>query len=201
MTCPAGHGCVALHSQAVRAVLMGNNMGVLIAIASIIGAAALLIMRLGMIASASREIGTMAGDVLGAARRAKFRRGSNANPLRELHDPREAVVALMVAIARTEGDLTEAQARFIEHTAVNKLEFDDGPEILAHGRWLCQDVAEPGHVMQRVLPLLATKCDEEQKRDIIEMLTGAASVGSQPAPIQMQAIEKLAYDFGVRKTS
>jgi uncharacterized tellurite resistance protein B-like protein len=176
-------------------------MHILLAIVSIIGAAALLIMRLGTVARSSREIGDLAGDVMGAARRAKLRRSADASPLSTLDDPREAAVALMVAIAKTEGDLTEAQSRYIERMAVDRLGFQNGKEAIALGRWLCQGSIEPGHAIYRVIGLIGSQCDEEQKRDIISMMTEVSSIGSAPAPIQLQAIQKLNYDLGLTKAT
>lgn len=175
-------------------------MHIVIAIISVLGAAALLIVRLGMIARSGREIGDAAGDIMGAARRAKIRRQATASPLTTLEDPRDAVMALLVAITKTEGDLTDHQARFIERLATEHLGFSNGKEALAHGRWLCQEAVDPGLVIQRVYPLVSTACTEEQKLDTVEMLEQVASIGSEPSPIQLQSIQKLKHDLGLRKT-
>ena len=175
-------------------------MHIVLAILAVLGGIAFWIIRLGAVAGSAREIGDAAGDLVGAARRARMRRKATASPLTTLDDPRDAAVALMVAITKTEGDLTEAQARYIEHQAQEVLGYEDGSEALAHGRWLCQESSEPGHVIQRVLPLISKTCDDEQKRDIVRLMKEVASIGSEPAGIQIQAIEKLAYDLGIRKT-
>lgn len=175
-------------------------MHIVVAIASIIGAVAFFIIRAGRVAQAGRELGDLAGDALGAARRAKFRRGSTKAPLTQITDPREAAVALMVAITLTEGDLTAAQSSVIERLAVDRLGFDNGAEILAHARWLTQGFVDPGHVVHRLMQCLIQDCDEEQRADIIAMMTEVASIGSEPAPIQTQVIEKLAHDLGTQAT-
>ena len=107
-------------------------------------------------------------------------------------------MSLMVAIAKTEGDVTDAQARFIQERAVSVLECPNGAEALAHGRWLCQDISEPGQVIQRVLPLLHRSCDDDQRHDIVALMSGVANVEGEASPIQTQAIQKLAHDLGVR---
>ena len=174
-------------------------MHIIALLVSVVGAIAFFVIRAGMVAQAGRELGGLAGDALGAARRAKFRRGSNPLPLTKIHDAREAVVALLVGITKSEGDLTEAQSRLIQQLATDRLGFDDGAEILAYARWLTTDFVDPEHVTHRVKPLLLQDCDEGQRKDIIAMLTEVASVEGKPAPIQMQIIQKLAYDFGTHK--
>lgn len=169
-------------------------------IASIVGGLIFFVIRAGRVAQAGRELGDLAGDAMGAARRAKFRRGATKSPLSQISDPREAAVALMVAIAKTEGDLTSAQTEAVESLATERLGFDDGAEILAHARWLTHDLVDPGHVVHRVLPLLIRQCDDEQRRDIISMLTEVAKVDGEPAPIQLQIIQKLSYDFKTHKS-
>lgn len=180
---------------------MGLFLHILLGILAVVGGIIIWIIRLGSLARSSREIGDAAGDIMGAARRARIRRKATASPLTTLSDPRDAAVALMVAVTKTEGDLTQTQAKFIERQAVELLGYADGAEALAHGRWLCQEAVEPGHVVQRVVPLISKACDEEQKRDIVRLMTEVASLDSEPARIQLQAIQKLAYDLGVRKTS
>lgn len=175
-------------------------MHIIAIIVSIFGGLIYFIIRAGRVAQAGRELGELAGDALGAARRAKFRRSATQSPLEHLSDPREAAVALMVAVARTEGDLTVAQSQTIERMATDRLGFDDSSEILAHARWLTHDLVDPGHVVHRVMPLLVQKCDDEQRADIVSMLTEVASVGGDPAPIQMQVIQKLAHDFKTHRS-
>lgn len=175
-------------------------MGFVLGVLAVLGAVVFWIIRLGAVANASREIGDAVGDLAGAARRARIRKKANAAPLDTLDDPRDAAVALMVAITLTEGTLTESQASYIAKEAEQRLGYEDGQEALAHGRWLCKDALEPGHVIHRVLPLLIKTCDEDQKKDVVRLVSEVAGIGSPPAKIQLQAIEKLKYDLGLRKS-
>ena len=167
---------------------------------SVVGAIAFFVIRAGMAAQAGRELGNLAGDALGAARRAKFRRSSTTLPLTQIYDEREAVAALLVAITKSEGDLTDVQSKVIQRLVEERLGYDDGAEILAHARWLTADFVDPEHVVHRVKELLLRNCNEEQRKDIISMLTEVAGIGSVPSSIQVQLIQKLAYDFGTHKT-
>lgn len=174
-------------------------MHIIALIVSVVGAIAFFVIRAGRVAQAGRELGDLAGDALGAARRAKFRRSSTTLPLAQIHDAREAVVAVLVGITKSEGDLTEAQSRLIQQLAMDRLGFDDGAEILAYARWLTADFVDPEHVLHRVKGLLLQNCDEEERRDIIAMMSDVAGVEGDPAPVQKQIIQKLAYDFGTHK--
>ncbi|TNE37294.1 MAG: TerB family tellurite resistance protein [Alphaproteobacteria bacterium] len=169
-------------------------MGVIALISTI----AVFIIRAGMVTRASRELGDVAADALGAARRARFRRKATRSPLTQLEDPREAVVAMMVAIAKSEGDITQAQMAVMSKIATERLEFEDADEIIAHARWLTQDATDPGIVAQRIARFLTVSCSAEQKADILDILRQVASVGREPSPLQLQAIQTLRIRFDGR---
>jgi len=175
-------------------------MHILIAILSVVGVAASLIIRAGMIARAGRELGDAASNVAGAARRARFRRKTERPALAQLEDPREAVAALMVAIAKVEGDLTERQIEKLEHLIETRLDFSPGSELLAHARWLTSDAVEPGAVLHRVSRFIAQSCTDEQKHDIADILTEVALLGGQPDPLQSATIEQLRGKLGLRNS-
>lgn len=175
-------------------------MHIVIAIASAIGAILFFIIRVGMAARAAKELGGAASDAVGAVRRARFRRKTTRSPLTQLEDPREAVAALMVAISKTEGDLTSEQIDTMKRLIADRLAFDDPAELLAHARWLTHEAAEPGVIVQRVSSFLASNCNEEQKADIIAVLTEVAEVDGPPSPIQQQTINHLKNNLGMRKS-
>ena len=79
--------------------------------------------------------------------------------------------------------------------ATNRLEFEEGQEIIAHARWLTQEVMEPGVAVQRVAKFLNQSCSDEQKADILVILEEVASVGGEPSGLQMQAIDRLKLKF------
>lgn len=173
-------------------------MHIVAGLVAVISAIAFFIIRAGMVASAGRELGDVATTALGAARRARFRRKATRSPLTQLEDPREGVVALMVAIAKTEGDITEKQMAIMSKIVTERLEFEDPHEIIAHARWLTTDVTEPGLVVQRVSKYLVSACTPEQKSDIMEILNEVANITAAATPLQIQAIQKLGHKFDGR---
>jgi uncharacterized tellurite resistance protein B-like protein len=174
-------------------------MHILAGLMTIIGAVAFFIIRAGMIARAGSELGDAASTAVGAVRRARFRKKATRSPLTQLDDPREGVAALMVAIAKAEGDLTEQQVSAMASLARDRLEEEDPEELIAHARWLTQDAVEPGIVVQRVSRFLAKQCSLDQKHDIIEILNKVAAIGSPATPLQMQAIARLMHNLDIRK--
>ena len=175
-------------------------MHILIAVASVVGGLLFFIIRAGMAIRAGRELTNAASDAVGAVRRSRFRRKTTRSPLTQLDDPREAVAALMVAMSKTEGDLTSDQIETMERLIGERLNHDNPSELVAHARWLTHEAAEPGVVVQRVSSFLSMNCNEEQKADIIAILSEMVEVGGPPSAIQQQTINHLKNNLGQRKT-
>jgi uncharacterized tellurite resistance protein B-like protein len=102
-----------------------------------------------------------------------------------------------VAIAKADGDLTERQIKFMEKLITEKLEVDKPADLLAHGRWLANEAAEPGQVVMRVSRFLAKKCDDEQKADVLDILKKVAALEGEPSNLQLAAINQLRHNMGV----
>jgi len=174
-------------------------MHILLAILGVIGVLGTILIRMGMAARGASEIADAAQTAVGAVNRAKFKRKATRSPLTTLDDPREAVAALMVAIAKVEGDLTDKQIKVMEALIKNRLDFEGADELIAHARWLVQETAEPGVVVTRVQSFLSTQCTYDQKRDIIEILETVASINGPADTLQTQAIRQLMFAIGAEK--
>jgi len=174
-------------------------MHILLAIVGVVGGIGFFIWRMSLAARGARELADVATDAVGAVRRANFRRKATGNPLSQLEDPREAVAALMVAVAKAEGDLTQKQIKVMEALIKHRLEFDDAEELIAHARWLTQDAAEPGMVVQRVSKFVARTCSQEQKEDLLALLNDVASINGEPSALQLGAIRQLMFNIGAQK--
>lgn len=174
-------------------------MHILAAIAAVVGGLVFFLYRLSIAARGAREIADAATDVVGAVRRANFRRKASGNPLTQIEDPLEAVAALMVALAKTEGDLTDRQIKVMESLVKHKLEFEPADELIAHARWLNQDIVEPGMVVQRTSKLLLKMCTDEQKDNLLDILRTVSSINEEPSSLQIQAIQQLRRNIGAEK--
>ena len=175
-------------------------MHILVAVLSVLGVVVSLIIRAGMIARAGRELGDAASTMAGAARRASFRRKTERPALTQLEDPREAVAALMVAIAKVKGDLTESQLGNLERLIETRLDFSPPSELLTHARWLTSETVEPGAVLHRVSRYIAQGCTDEQKHDIVDILTLVALFGGEPDPLQLATINQLKGKLGLKNS-
>lgn len=174
-------------------------MHILIAILGALGVIGTILYRMSIAARGASEIADAASTAVGAVNRARFRRKATRSPLTLLDDPREAVAALMVAIAKVEGDLTDRQIKVMEALIKNRLDFDAADELIAHARWLTQETTEPGTVVQRVSKFLTTQCDDDQKRDVIEILEQVAAINGEADNLQKQAIRQLMFAIGAEK--
>lgn len=171
-------------------------MHILLAILGVLGVVGTVLYRLGNAARGANEIADAASTAVGAINRAKFRRKATRSPLTTLDDPREAVAALMVAIAKVEGDLTDKQIKVMEALIKSRLDFEAADELIAHARWLTQETSEPGVVVTRVQGFLTTQCTYDQKRDIVEILNEVASINGEADTLQVQAIRQLTFAIG-----
>jgi len=144
-------------------------MPFLIALASIFGIVVVWIIRMQMAARAASELKDTVDTARGAYRRSRFRRKAEADPLTLLADPREAVAAVLTALAQTDRQLSDAQERHLASIFETRLGFDDAVEVLARSQWMVRHHDDPFRVFDRVKKLIASRCTEEQKNDLVAL--------------------------------
>ncbi len=142
----------------------------------------------------------MADQISGAAsgiRRTLFRRKAARHPLTAIEDPREATLALMVAVMKDNGDLTHDQIEELEQIAATRLAYENPAEMVALARWHVRDFVESGAVLHRLGRRLAMQCNGAQRHDVIDLVSRAAHSGGQPiSTLQAHTIDQLKYRLG-----
>ncbi len=169
-------------------------MSILLGLVAAIGTVGVILWRLHMAAEAAKGLGETAKDMRGLARRWSWRRKFAKDPLELAQDPREAAVAMMAAIAQSDGAMTERERRAILSEIVQKFQAPakQAEELLAHGRWLARDVRDADYCFGKLAPMLRRTCKPDQLRDIVEMVTKVASADGEPGSLEREAIARLA---------
>lgn len=169
-------------------------MAFLAAIGAAIGVIVMILWRLNQAGDAARGAMETASDIRGMSRGFLWRRKAKRHPMETLSDPREAVVAMMTAVANYDGAITDREQSTIISLIGEKFEAtqQQADALLAHGRWLAKDVADLGDFMRRPLKLLHETCDQYQKADIIAMLRQTAAADGKDDDVITNAIDLLA---------
>jgi len=178
-------------------------MHILLAILSTVSLLAFIIIRANTAVNAFHSLKDEATGLRGAFRRFFFKRRANIHPLAAIEDPREAVLALMVAVMKDKGDLTPEQIEDLEYWAETRLNFSNPQDMVKLARWHVRDQVESGAVLYRVSKSLARQCTGAQRADIIDLVERAARgrnrAGVQATDLtQLQAhtVQQLKYRFG-----
>jgi len=169
-------------------------MHILVAIVSALGIVGVILWRLHMAAEAAKGLAETASDARGLFRRWRWQRKLATNPLDLIEDPREAAVAMMVALAQSDGAMTDRERQVIITELVARIGATErqAEELLAHGRWLTRDVQDIDYCLDKLAPLIKRQCSPEQNRDVLEMLYSVASVEGRPGDIEGTALARIA---------
>ncbi len=174
-------------------------MHIILGLLTVIGVIAVVIYRIRMAADATREIGQAASDVKGAYRRLEWKNKSRVDVIRDIEDPRLAGTAMMVAVAKADGDLTSAQIRAVRDAMTGTFRMDDAAadEMLAESRWLSNDLGDLGSFLRRLSPAVQKACTDEEKSDLIDVLTRIAAIEGPVSDIQQNAIGVVERETGL----
>ena len=168
-------------------------MHILVAIVGALGVVGVILWRLHMAAEAAKGLAETASDARGLFRRWRWRRQLARNPLDLIEDPREAAVAMMVALAQSDGAMTDRERHIILAELGTRIGATarQAEELLAHGRWLTRDVQDIDYCLDKLAPLIKRQCSPEQSRDVVEMLYAVASVEGHPGEIEGAAVARV----------
>jgi uncharacterized tellurite resistance protein B-like protein len=157
---------------------------------AVLAAAVLILFRMQQAAHAARDIADAADEAHGLFRRWSWRRKLLKHPLDAIDDAREAAAAMMVAVAQSDGSITEREraaivAEMVKHFGATERQAE---ELLARARWLVQGRTDTGEVFRRLTPLILRTCGATERSDLIAMLQAVAGADGR-------ADEVLAHDI------
>ena len=166
---------------------------ILAGIVTVLGIIGVVLWRLHMAAVAAKGLAETANDARGLFRRWRWQRKFASNPLDLVQDPREAAVAMMVAVAQSDGAMTDRERQVIITELVARIGATErqAEELLAHGRWLTRDVRDIDHCLDKLAPLIKRQCSPEQYSDVLQMLNKVASAEAQPGEIEVAALARV----------
>jgi uncharacterized membrane protein YebE (DUF533 family) len=101
-------------------------MHILAALGAVLAVLVIVLFRMQQAANAARDIADVANDARGLFRRWSWRRKHAKHPLDTIDDARETAAAMMVAIAQSDGSITERERTAI--TAEMTKRFGATPE-------------------------------------------------------------------------
>jgi len=168
-------------------------MHILVAIVTMLGIIGVILWRLHMAAEAAKGLAETANDARGLFRRWRWQRKFAGNPLDLVEDPREAAVAMMVAVAQSDGAMTDRERQVIKAELVARIGATEGQadELLAHGRWLTRDVRDIDYCLDKLAPLIKRQCSPDQNRDVLAMLSSVANAEGDPGEIEGAALARV----------
>ncbi|TDR94785.1 TerB family tellurite resistance protein [Enterovirga rhinocerotis] len=127
-----------------------------------------------------------------AMRRIESDREAAKAPLRSITDPREAATALMLAVARSRGEITPEQTTAITGQMRERLGFDgDVDHRLSYCRFAAEKLAAPEAAIDEVAPLLRGALDPHEKEELRAMLEQVSALHGGPTDRQERFVGTL----------
>jgi uncharacterized tellurite resistance protein B-like protein len=160
---------------------------------TVLGGLIFLFWRMHSASQAAREIIDTADEARGFWRRLQWGRKVNVNPLDRIDDPREAAAAMMVALAQSDGEMTERERTTILGLLVETFQANgtQAEEFLAHARWLVRDNRDPDNCFRRLVPMLKQKLGPKERQDLLAMLGKVAEADGRPGTLEAEAVKRL----------
>jgi hypothetical protein len=155
--------------------------------------------RLKAMGEAASEIHDAAGKVIGKYRRNKFRKKVEGSPLTAVDDPRAAAVVMMMAIVQEEGPLDEVSEAAIRREVVGTIGESDPTELMIFSKWAASHTVDANDVSFAFRKLWTDSLKLEQKDELVEMVSRAASAKGAPSAIQLAKIDKLSVRLGLKQ--
>jgi uncharacterized tellurite resistance protein B-like protein len=157
-----------------------------------------ILWRLHMAVEAAKGLAESAEAAQGVLRRWRWRRKVSSDQLAQVEDAREAAAAMMVAVAQSDGALTERERRTIlaEITTRFGATARQAEDFLARARWIVRDVHDVDRALARLTPLVARTLAACERRELIQMVEAVAAAERAPGSIEREAIQRLARALG-----
>jgi uncharacterized tellurite resistance protein B-like protein len=153
-----------------------------------------ILWRLHVAAEAAKGLAETAEAAHGIVRRWRWRRKATSDSLAQVENPREAAAAMMVAVAQSDGALTERERQAILTEITTRFEATarQAEDLLALARWIVRDVHDIDRALARLTPVVARTLTASQRRELIQMLEAVAAAEATPEAIEREAIARLA---------
>lgn len=168
-------------------------MGILLGLVAAIGTLGVILWRLQAAATATKDIVETASEVKGLFRGWQWRSKFAKSSLDLVQDPREAVAAMLVAVAQSDGHMTAREKQAIietlsEHICATPTQAE---ELLAHGRWMTRNAHNLDACLAKLAAVIKKSCSPEQIADVLAMVQHVAAAEGKPGSIEAEAVVRL----------
>lgn len=174
-------------------------MHIVAAMIAILGAAYFWMHRARNAAEVTRELGDMASDVMGAARRFGFRRRHDQHPVDSLEDPKVAIAGAGLSFMEIGGLPSREQHDVLMRSlqAHLNISMKDAEEALILGRWLMNESGGPNPALTRMARRL-NKLDRNGFTPLMAVMKDvAAHAGGDLTDLQRDALAEIARVFRI----
>jgi hypothetical protein len=154
-------------------------MHIVLAIVGLIGAGAFWWYRIKYMSEAVGEAADAAGRVQGHFRRNKLRKKSALAPISSIDAPIVAAATIMVAIAAEDSVFSPDLEKGVREQLLTIESEGKVDEAIHYANWAASQVAEVSHVIDIAGKFLATRLDENEKRDLLSMVADAIPPGKR----------------------
>jgi hypothetical protein len=135
-------------------------------------------------------------------RRREWAKKYHANPIYALHSPMEVTALLMVALAKSQGDMTselkqEIQSKFKD---IFHLTDEKAAGLLTSSFFLLKDGVETVKDIEKLLAPSKEKFTQEQAASAMELIQHIANFDGQANAFQKEIIQAFNNEFGLSQT-
>ncbi len=165
-------------------------MHILLALLGVLGGLGMLLWRIKMASDAARDIAETAQGAKNYLRRRRWEKKANADPLKDIDDPRIAATVMMAALASYDGAMSEREETTILREIRTRFQTDDktATELLAQGRWLAKDAGDLNSFFSRLMPPIIRHLGPKEKADLLTMLQTVANTNGEASALENDAI-------------
>lgn len=172
-------------------------MHIVLAVVGLIGAAAFWWYRLKYMSEAANEAVDAVGRVQSHFRRGKLRKKSALAPISAIDDPVIAAATIMAAIAAEDTVLSPDLEAGVRQQLLTIESAEKVDEAIVYANWASSQVADVTHVIDIAGKFLATRLDDNEKQELVDMVADAVPVGKRHEAFP-QRIKRLRQKLGLQ---
>ena len=174
-------------------------MHIFLGVLAVIGAIAFFVIRANRAAQAGKELLDTATDLKNAKRRHDWNRHSGKDAFEQVEDPRLAGMAILYALAASDGELGEEQYAEVvsEAAALFRAAKNEAEELVGQARWLFGQSGNVDAVIARMAPLVQTVCDAEDLAEFRATADRICSLGGSASDVQLSSLRVLETRLGL----
>jgi uncharacterized tellurite resistance protein B-like protein len=162
-------------------------MHIILGLLAVLGGVAFWWWRLKMLGEAASEITDVAGRAWGKYKRNKFRKKVEDSPVESVNDPVAAAAVMMLAVAKTDGPMSDRSEAVIKQIVVEDLQAEDPVELMTFSRWVAGHVTDANDVSRRYAKIWAQVLNAKERRDFLSMVRKVAEADG-PASRENQVV-------------